>query len=200
MSLERARNNESSAVNRDLDCTLEAIAEVLSGDIEAFKRFSKIKWEVVENRYSPFMKHFNVVLHDSIKLKIDTSDYRTVVIFYSNGTGRFDYKTFLNDIFTKIENLPSRIREQKSDQFKIFNKFGMRTILPPSDLKINKIGFNDQGVEILDINSKAMKTHVISKVTAAIKGHFPLRLEYHVESFRAIADMDELQFARLIFY
>ena len=81
---------------------LSGICEALEKDARKFKRFSKIKWDCVENRCSPMMRPLNVVVEESLSVSLTKQEYAEILYLYSNQRGRFQHKIFLKDIFSAV--------------------------------------------------------------------------------------------------
>lgn len=83
---------------------LGPICEALEKDARKFKRFSKIKWDCVENRCSPMMRPLNVVVEEALGVNLSRQDHADILYFYCNPRGRFQHKAFLKDIFNAVLN------------------------------------------------------------------------------------------------
>jgi hypothetical protein len=174
----------------DTVSVLRVIADVLRSDADAFKNFSRIKWDLVENRYSPFMKRFGNVIEDAAKIQLTDVQISIIIDTYITSKGRFDYKRFLTDLLSQLgESGAGTV----AGDFNSFNKFNSSAVFGRSANKKTSSP-PDTGSR----RQQSLRDIVLRKLTDSMFAHFPLRLEYYVDSFKTIGDMLEADFSRYL--
>lgn len=200
-----------------IDPVIDSICKALHRSPEAFKEFTRIKWDVVENRCSPFMRSLADVLESTLQLKCNLQDCRKVVAKYTNRRAKFQHKLFIKDVIDAMrrtaadtfvavgqnsEELEPQVDSDRTPAVsvqKIVKEFGIYNnmsstgyaVRPKSLGRARSPAANEQIV-----STAVNRDIVVEKLLQAIDSQTPLRLHINVDTFNMIPDMTERDFGR----
>jgi hypothetical protein len=214
----------SDAREAVIPCLLP-ICQVLSESGPKLRAFSKIRWDVVENRCHPKMRPLGYVLSEAIGSQLSCEDAAEIVSVYSTKRGMFEQKRFVKDVINAVlqcskDNEKAKAFQEQDGQevavgglatvrvnrivksFGIFNNIGCRagvvSCVPEyrqEKVKLKKPRSSKGDTRRCSYSAMDRET-VIKKLTDAMKHYNALRLQINVQTFRAIPDMNEADFAR----
>lgn len=108
-----------------LNHQLQRIARIINASPTAAAAFSRIKWDTVENRCSPFWRPLVDVLEAALGISFRHFEVAEVVLAYSTHRGKFDHRRFLKDVFKMIQNIDASPIPVQLSQLTVYNTFSM---------------------------------------------------------------------------
>jgi hypothetical protein len=108
-----------------LDRQLHRIARIVDASPTAAAALSRVKWDTVENRCSPFWRPLVDVLEGALGISFQHFEVSEVVIAYSTHRGKFDHKRFLRDVFKIVQTMDSSPVPMQLSQLTVYNSFSL---------------------------------------------------------------------------
>jgi hypothetical protein len=118
-----------------LDRQLRRIARIVDASPTAAAALSRVKWDTVENRCSPFWRPLVDVLEGALGISFQHFEVSEVVIAYSTHRGKFDHKRFLKDVFKIVQTMDSSPVPIQLSHLTLYNSFSLSPTARKTELE-----------------------------------------------------------------